>query len=218
MEFKDVLDKERVTRKFTNRKVNEKLLIKIIKDAQKSPSLLNSQPWRAYVVTGDALEKMRKEYKERVENGEKPHEDFASMLSLEWDTFPSQNMATMGASQTYFFRNKLKLFVDANQNMFNAPAIVFLTIPKKSPAWSVFDLGIFAQTIMLTAIDNGVSVMPAHSLVSFPEMVRGYAEIPEDEMVGMAIGLGYTDRGAEVNDPKYFPERVPFEKIFKIVK
>ncbi|MCT6821991.1 MAG: nitroreductase family protein, partial [Lactobacillus apis] len=51
MEFNDVYDQERVTRKFTNRKVNEKLLAKIIKKAQQSPSLLNSQPWKAYVLT-----------------------------------------------------------------------------------------------------------------------------------------------------------------------
>lgn len=218
MDFKEVYKKERVTRKFTNRKVNEKLLEKIIREAQLSPSLLNSQPWRAYVVTGDAVENLRKEFKAKMENGDKPNEDFASMLSLDWDTFPSQNMATMGASQTYFFRNKLDLFNKANNEMFNAPAIVFLTIPQKSPAWSVFDLGIFAQSIMLLAIDNGLSIMPAHSLVSFPDLVRKYARIPESEMVGMAIGLGYPDHGAEVNDPKYFPERVPFEKIYKLTK
>lgn len=218
MDFKEVYNKERVTRKFTNRKVNEKLLEKIIREAQLSPSLLNSQPWRAYVVTGEPLENLRAESKEKIAAGEKPDEDFASMLSLDWDTFPSQNMATMGASQTYFFRNKLSLFTESNNDMFNAPAIVFLTIPQKSPAWSVFDLGIFAQSIMLLAIDNGLSVMPAHSLVSFPDMVRKYAQIPETEMVGMAIGLGYPDRGAEVNDPKYFPDRVPFEKIYKLVK
>lgn len=218
MDFEQVYKKERVTRKFTNRKVNEKLLEKVIKQALHSPSLLNSQPWRAYVVTGDSLNKLRKEQREKIEAGVDPEEDFASMLSLDWDTFPSQNMATMGASQTYFFRNKLKLFTESNKEMFNAPAIVFLTIPKISPAWSVFDLGIFAQSIMLIAINNGLSVMPAHSLVSYPELVRKHAGIPDTEMVGMAIGLGYPDRSAEVNDPKFFPNRVAFEKIFKLSK
>lgn len=218
MDFEEVFNKERVTRKFTNRRVNEKLIAKIVEKAQQSPSLLNSQPWRAYTLMGEPLEELRKASKENIEAGVKAHEDFASMLSLNWDTFPSQNMATMGASQTYFFRNKLSLFTKANNEMFNAPAIVFLTIPKTSPAWSVFDLGIFAQSIMLLAIDNELSIMPAHSLVSYPDLVRKYARIPESEMVGMAIGLGYPDKSAEVNDPKYFPDRVPFEKIYKLTK
>ena len=139
MEFEDVYNHERVTRKFTNRKVNEKLLADIIKKAQQSPSLLNSQPWRAYVATGESLAGLKKEARAQIDAGVKPHEDFASMLSLDWDTFPSQNMATMGASQTYFFRNKLDLFTKSNNAMFNAPSVVFLTIPRKSPAWSVFD-------------------------------------------------------------------------------
>ena len=93
-----------------------------------------------------------------------------------------------------------------------------MTIPKISPAWSVFDLGIFAQSLMLSAINNGISVMPAHSLVSYPDLVRKYAGISENEMVGMAIALGYRDNGAEVNDPKFYPDRVPFEKIYKLSK
>lgn len=142
MDFEEVFNKERVTRKFTNRRVNEKLIAKIVEKAQQSPSLLNSQPWRAYTLMGEPLEELRKASKENIEAGVKANEDFASMLSLNWDTFPSQNMATMGASQTYFFHNKLSLFTKANNEMFNAPAIVFLTIPKTSPAWSVFDLSL----------------------------------------------------------------------------
>lgn len=218
MKFEEVYERERVTRKFTDRKIKEDLLAKIIKKAQHSPSLLNSQPWHVYALTGEALAEFKIKAQAKKKAGEQPHEDFASLLSLDWDTFPSQNMATMGASQTYFFRKKLDLFLKANLEMFNAPVIVFLTIPKKSPAWSIFDLGIFAQSLMLEAINNGVAVMPAHSLVSYPELVRQYAKIPSSEAVGMGIGLGYPDHSAEVNEAKYFPHRVPFNKIYKLTK
>ena len=59
MNFKDVYEKEHVTRKFTNRKLQEKTIAGIVKMAQQSPSLLNSQPWRAYVLMGDALSKFK---------------------------------------------------------------------------------------------------------------------------------------------------------------
>ena len=218
MEFNNVYNHERVTRKFTSRKVNEKLLAKIIKKAQLSPSLLNSQPWKVYMITGDALDALKKEVKVQIENNVEPHEDFVKMLSLNWDSYPSQNMAAVGASQPYFFNNKMELFSEANDNMFNAQDIAFLTIPRTSPVWSVYDLGIFSQSIMLLALDEGLSIMPAHSMVSYPELVRKYGKIPEDELVGMAIGLGYQDNAAEVNDPKFYPDRLPFEKIYKLVK
>ncbi|WEV43270.1 nitroreductase [Lactobacillus sp. ESL0684] len=218
MEFNDVYDHERVTRKFTNRKVNEKVLARIVKKAQESPSLLNSQPWRIYMVTENALSSLKKEVKQQLDENVKPHEDFATTLSLNWDSYPSQNMAAVGATLPYFFHNKMDLFKDANDTMFNAQAVAYLTIPRSSPAWSVFDLGILAQSIMLLAIDEGLGVMPAHSMVAYPEIVRKYGQIPEDELVGMAIGLGYKDKLAEVNDPKFFPERLPFEKVYKLVK
>lgn len=218
MNFKEVFQNEHVTRRFTNRRVPEKAIAEIIEKAQQSPSLLNSQPWRAYVIMGDALEGFKKAAAENMDNKVKPNEDFAAMLSLDWDTFPSSNMAMMGASQSFFFRNKLHLFTEANKTTFNAPAIIFLTIPKKSPAWSVFDLGIFAQSIMLLAINRGLGIMPAHSMVSYPDLVRKYARIPENESVGMAIAIGYIDKNAEVNDPVFIPKRVPFNKIYKITK
>ncbi len=218
MEFNKVYNHERVTRKFTSRKVNEKLLAKIIQRAQLSPSLLNSQPWKVYMLTGDALAGLKKEVKTQIDNNVEPHEDFVKMLSLNWDSYPSQNMAAVGASQPYFFNNKMELFSESNNNMFNAQDVAFLTIPRTSPAWSVYDLGIFSQSIMLLALNEGLSIMPAHSMVSYPELVRKYCKIPEDELVGMAIALGYQDNAAEVNDPRFYPDRLPFKKIYKLIK
>lgn len=218
MNFEDVYTHEHATRKFLSRKVSEKLLARLIQDAQNSPSLLNSQPWHVYAVMGDARINLCREYEALVRAGKHPQEDFAAMLSLHWDTFPSQNMVNFGASQSYFFRDKLSLFTQANDTMFNAPVLVYLTIPKASPAWSIFDLGIFAQSLMLLAINKGLAVIPAHSLVAYPELVRKYAQIPDNESVGMAIGIGYADCKAEVNADKYIPKRLPLRSVYRLSK
>ena len=63
MDFEEVFNKERATRKFSTRKVDDELIKEIIKKAQQSPSLLNSQPWRAYAITGGALLKLKRENK-----------------------------------------------------------------------------------------------------------------------------------------------------------
>ena len=60
MDFKEVFQKEHVTRKFTNRKVPENAIAEIIKKAQQSPSLLNSQPWRAWVLVGMPWKNLRR--------------------------------------------------------------------------------------------------------------------------------------------------------------
>ena len=216
MEFKDVLAREHATRKFTDQRVSEKTVRKVIEEAQRTPSLLNSQPWRIYVAEGEVAKAIRKEHEEKTLANEEPHEEFDSLLKVEWDTFPSKNKATMSETIDYFLRGEADDFDQAQLKLFNAPVIVFLTIPKQSPAWSIFDLGGFSQTLMLAANNRGLSTMPAHAFVKYPEVIRKYLNIPEDETIGIGIGLGYPNKKATIND--YKSKRVPLDEILKIKK
>lgn len=216
MEFKDILTREHATRKFTDQRVSEKTVRKVIEEAQRTPSLVNSQPWRIYVAEGEVAKAIRKEHEEKTLANEEPHEEFDSLLNVEWDTFPSKNMATMSETLDYFLRGEADDFDQAQLKLFNAPVIVFLTIPKQSPAWSIFDLGGFSQTLMLAANNRGLSTMPAHAFVKYPEVIRKYLDIPEDETIGIGIGLGYPNKKATIND--YKSKRVPLDEILKIKK
>lgn len=216
MDFKDVLSREHATRKFTDQRVSEKTVRKVIEEAQRTPSLLNSQPWRIYVAEGEVAKAIRKEHEEKTLANEEPHEEFDSLLNVEWDTFPSKNMATMSETLDYFLRGEADDFDQAQLKLFNAPVIVFLTIPKQSPAWSIFDLGGFSQTLMLSANNRGLSTMPTHAFVKYPEVIRKYLDIPEDETIGIGIGLGYPNKKATIND--YKSKRVPLDEILKIKK
>jgi hypothetical protein len=42
-------------------------------------------------------------------------------------------------------------YPDAQGQLFNAHAIVYLTIPKNSSYWTIFNIGTFSQTLMLSA-------------------------------------------------------------------
>lgn len=216
MEFKDVLTREHATRKFTDQRVSEKTVRKVIEEAQRTPSLLNSQPWRIYVAEGEVAKTIRKEHEEKTLANEEPHEEFDSLLNVEWDTFPSKNMATMSETLDYFLRGEADDLDQAQLKLFNAPVIVFLTILKQSPAWSIFDLGGFSQTLMLAANNRGLSTMPAHAFVKYPEVIRKYLDIPEDETIGIGIGLGYPNKTATINN--YKSKRVPLDEILKIKK
>ncbi|MBP2057572.1 nitroreductase [Lactobacillus colini] len=216
MDFKTTLDQQRAVRKFTDKKISDADIRDIIEDAQRAPSLLNSQPWRAYVVQGNIVKKIRSDFKKLIENGQLPREDFSKVMAVQWDTFPSKNMSTMSDDLNYFLRGELDQFDKAQLNLFNAPTLVFMTIPKKTSAWSIFDLGAFSQTLMLSAQSRGISTMPAHAIVKFPDIIRKYVDIPDDESIGMGIGLGYRDKKAMINN--YRAKRLPVDKILKIVE
>ena len=47
LDFKDVLENRRATRKFSNQQVSDKVITELVEDAQRAPSLLNSQPCAA---------------------------------------------------------------------------------------------------------------------------------------------------------------------------
>ncbi|MDP4105794.1 MAG: nitroreductase family protein [Bacillota bacterium] len=55
------------------------------------------------------------------------------------------------------------------------------------------DLGAFSQTLMLSAYGRGIGSMPAYEIVKYPELVRQFIEIPDDQTITMGVALGYPD-------------------------
>ena len=78
-----------------------------------------------------------------------------------------------------------------NEKLFNAPALVYLTLGKGHTGWPIYDLGGFGMTLMLAAKDHGVDSIPAYEIVKFPEELRPLLSVPEDEEIIMGIALGY---------------------------
>ena len=87
----------------------------------------------------------------------------------------------------------------AQQELFYAPAICFLTVPKTYTPYMLFDLGAFAQTLMLSATDHGVDSVVAWNPVRYPEALRKYLPIPETRAIAIAIALGY-EKHCALND------------------
>ena len=92
-------------------------------------------------------------------------------------------------------------------------AAVYITLPKGTSEWAIMDMGGFEQTLMLSAKNQGIDSIPAYEFVKFPDMVRSYLGIPEDEMVAIGVGLGYpTDH--PVNG--FRSDRVPLDEMLVI--
>ena len=54
---------------------------------------------------------------------------------------------------------------NASQSLYNSPVILFITIPKDSPDWSIFDAGAFTQTLLLTATNRGLGSIVTYNSV-----------------------------------------------------
>ncbi|MBF7121736.1 nitroreductase family protein [Pediococcus pentosaceus] len=104
---------------------------------------------------------------------------------------------------------------EANQ-LYNAQAVVYLTLPKGYTPWSLFDLGAFSQNILLVTTEQGIGSIVAYNFVKYPQILREELNIPSDKEIIVGIGLGFEDEQAQVN--RITSKRMGTESILKIKK
>ncbi|WP_439425670.1 nitroreductase family protein [Oenococcus alcoholitolerans] len=205
------------TRHFTDQKISEEDLIEIIKIAQKAPSWVNAQTEHVYAVMGAKLEAMRAEHGQLNQRNIPGNSDIPFTPVDQWPSQAKENM-----NQWFETVNKAlgdnwpdKMAVEENR-LYNAQAVVYLTLPHECSKWALYDLGSFAEALMTAAFDKGISSMPAYQFIKYPNHLRKNLGITTDDDVIIAIGLGYRDEQAEVNKIK--TTRLPIEKFLTIEK
>ena len=64
------------------------------------------------------------------------------------------------------------------------------------PTWwmlvyNLFDSGAIEMSIMAAAKEWGIDSVPAYEAIKYPDVIRKYTKIPENEDIIVGIGLGY---------------------------
>lgn len=106
---------------------------------------------------------------------------------------------------------KLDNFMVTARNLYYAPMVVYFTLNKGYIPYSVYDLGGFGMSLMLAAIDYGVDSLVAYSLVTYPNVLRKYLKVTDDEDIIVGIELGYEDEDKTIN--KFRSTRLPLDKF-----
>ena len=190
--FKGLMKQRHSARDFQSKEIPEDTLKEIVSIALMSPSWCNSQPWNIYVVTGKPLEEIRKEWIAKNEEKIKGYADLQPVHRTEFSERCQKNMEeefklikeqTKDPEMTSFWRKNIECF--------NAPAVVYLALHKGHSKWSCYDLGGFGMALMLAAKDLGVDSVVAYELVKYPDVLRKYVKIPDDEDIAVGIALGY---------------------------
>lgn len=200
MDVEEAIKKRHATRLFlADKPVKKAIVQEIITLAQQAPSWVDSQPWRVYVATGKTLAALKKQHLANVQAGKKSNPDWLTMHRQDWAAFPRANMARQSADSSNMWQAADFNHDEVETALFDAPAVCYLTIPKKTPLWSVYDLGAFGQTLMLAAEGKGISSLAAYEFVKYPDSVRKILGITPDEILGIGIALGYEDTNNAVN-------------------
>lgn len=213
MQFQETIKARHSTRFFEATPVSEDLLRAIVEEATRAPSWVNAQEWQVWILTGAALEGFRREFSQKVKEKEVGGSEVPASPREKFSAVGQENMRLFNAAREAAGLAQVKL--EAQSELFHAPAICFLTLPKTYTPYMLFDLGAFSQTLMLSAADRGIGSVVAWNPVRYPEALRKFLPIPETSAIAIAIALGY-EKKCPLND--FRSTRRESKEILTIVK
>ena len=213
-------DERRSTRAFLNKSVERSLLEDLIREAGKSASGGNLQPWKLYALTGAVKQQLTDNVKVKISEGlfedspdiavyppklKSPYRDrrFTCGMAL-YDALDIARDDQMARGMQWM----------ANFEFFGAPVGMILTIDEQMGPAQFMDIGIYLQSFMLLAQEAGLNTCPQLSWSSWACTVRDTLGLDSSEHVIVGMALGYGDPGQPVN--QYDTDRCPLSEFVSI--
>ncbi len=216
MQVEDVIKSRHAVRDFTDQPVAKETIQEIVRLAQQTPSWVNSEPWRVYAATGQSLTQIRQGCLDLAAQKVATNPDLKTMSRDDWDPRPQKLMKDWGHDLVHSFTDFAEahtVMTGASDALNNAPAILFVTIPKQTPDWAILDAGAFMQSLLLAATAKGLGSIPTYNSVRYPQVVRQALGIPEAERLLVGVELGY-ESPAKVN--AFRAQRPDLSDVLKI--
>lgn len=203
MELLAGIETRKSYRAFKPTPVPREIIEQVLEVAGKSPSYANSQPWEVAVVSGERKEGLSKILYKMAEADVEAKPDLA--LPKGWPPELEKRVKEQGAKrfkalgierEDHEKRREARL---QNFRFYGAPCALFLFMDSALTSWSVFDMGLFAQTLILAAHSFGLGSCLQASLTNYPDAVRDFLGIPKTKLLALGISLGYPDVDAAAN-------------------
>lgn len=191
-------------RAFLNKHVDLEIIKKIINIAKYSPSGTNTQPWLVYVVSGETKNTLDKKLTKAFWDNIPRNPDY----SYYPDQFPVsfQKRRIECGAMLYNAINikkedKTKRLEQwaKNYSSFGAPVTIYIFTERNINSGSFMDCGMFMQSIMLSALEFGLSTCAQAALAEYPDIVREVLQINHDKILLGGIAIGYSDEEALIN-------------------
>ena len=188
---------------FLPKPIPETILKEIMSTSILTPSWGNSQPWNIHVASGNTLEKIRKDWIDKNKEGVKGYTDIEVGHRTDFSERCQKNMNEIMKSFGDFLKDPtMKVFMEANYILFNAPTVAYVTVPKERTLYNIFDTGAIEMSIIAAAKEHGIDSVPAYEIIKYPDVLRKYMKIVDDEDIIIGIALGYEDKENILNKCK----------------
>jgi nitroreductase len=188
-------------RAFLDKPVERADIERILEVAARAPSGTNTQPWKVYVLTGqarqdlsDAIQAVNADPEQARQHTEEyayyPREWVSPFVDrrrkVGWDLYTllgltRDNKAGMAAQHA------------RNYRFFDAPVGLIFTIDRIMEQGSWLDYGMFLQSIMVAARGRGLDTCPQAAFTQYHRVIAQQLGLPENEMVVCGMALGWAD-------------------------
>jgi len=197
------IETRRSIRAFTSTPIPQDTLERILTTAGKSPSYRNTQPWEVAVITGEKKEQLSHILGEMVKANVAPNPDLPTPetwppeLDKRATEHGARRFEAMGVDRDDT-EQRLEMRLD-NFKFYGAPCVLFLFIDSTLTPWSIFDTGLFSQSILLAAHSFGIGGCLQAVVTSYPDAIREFLNIAKTKKLIIGISLGYPDLEARAN-------------------
>lgn len=200
--FADIIRERRSIRAFLPEPLPRELMEQIFDLANAAPSNCNTQPWLVHVVSGAPLEKLRKEIPAAMMSGnitmDYPYDGKYNGVYRERQVGAAEAMFSVMDIKREDKIKRNEAFM-RNFTFFDAPHVAFLFIPEHFGIREAADIGMYAQSLMLSLTAHSIGSVPMTALSFHAELVRKTLNIDASQKLLFGISFGYTDRNAPVN-------------------
>lgn len=213
MHISDAIINRKSTRAYLDTPVSMEKIERVLELARHAPSGANAQPWQVAVVTGEKKKSLEKALEQAFAKGEEERTDY-QYYPQTWKA-PYKRRRVECGIQLYSTlgidrkdRQKRLQQWSANYRAFDAPMVLYFFQDVSLATGSILDNGMFLQTVMLAAVDEGLATCPQAALGQYPDIVRQALGYPEETILLCGMAIGYEKIGAKVNS-----YRTPREEV-----
>jgi nitroreductase len=203
MEILEGIKTRQSFRAFKPSPVSKEVMNKILEAVSNSPSYTNTQPWEVVVASGKKKEELAAKLLELAKAKAPAHRDLPGpkawppAMEARSREHGARRLSTLGvARDDEQGRDKLRLM---NYEFYGAPCAVFLFMDGSLGDWSVFDMGLFTQTLMLAAHAFGVESCMQASVTDYAPEIKKILGVDGSKKLVIGLSMGYPDEKAKLN-------------------
>ncbi|HEX6706008.1 MAG TPA: nitroreductase [Albitalea sp.] len=187
----------------------------ILRVASRAPSGTNTQPWRVWVLTGEAQASLSRKILAAYDDPEEAstHKEEYAYYPTEWRSPYIDRRRKIGWDLYGLLQigkgDKARMHDQHGRNysFFDAPVGLMFTIDRVMQQGSWLDYGMFLQSIMVAARARGLDTCPQAAFTQFHRLILEHLGAPPEQMLVCGMSLGFADPDAVEN--RLVTEREP---------